>query len=172
MVKLMIKLICLILFFTNFSFAEKNYKLVNEILFETSVQPISTYDEQNFKTVYTDQLASQNSLDLNKKLFKSSEEEFLFIYLVLLEAEDVDVDTDPVFIKKLNQKIDRSQFSKQKNKEIDLWIQRFSRGVSHFNLKKTQHESREAIIAWYESLQRKFNLQVKSNEFRNKIQFK
>ena len=172
MAKLMIKLICLVLFFTTYSFAEKNYKLVNEILFETSIQPVSTYDYQNFKTVYTDQLASQNFLGLNKKFFKSSEEEFLFICLVLLEAEDTDVETDQAITKKLNQKIDRSKFSKLKNKEIDLWIQRVSRGVSHFNLKKTQHESRDAIVAWYESLQLKFNLQVKSNEFKNKIQFK
>lgn len=163
---------CLILFFTNYGFAEKNYKLVNEILFETSVQTVSIYDEQNFKTVYTDQLANQNFLGLNKKFFKSSEEEFLFTYLVLLEAEDIDADSDPAVIKELNQKINRSKYSKQKNKEIDLWIQRLSRGAGHFNLKKAQHESREAIIAWYESLQRKFNLQVKSNEFRNKIQFK
>ncbi len=168
----MIKLICLILFFANVSLAEKNYKLVSEILFETSIQPISTYDFQNFKTVYTDQLANQNFISIDKKVFKSSEEEFLFIYLVLLDAEDIDVDTDQAVIKKINQKIDRSKFSKQKNKEIDLWIQRLSRGVSHFNLKKAQHESRDAVIAWYESLQRKFNLQVKSNEFKSKIQFK
>ncbi len=161
------KLMCLILFFTSFSFAEKNYKLVNEILFETSVQPVSSYDYQNFKLLYND----RSLLGLNDNLFKSAEEEFLFIFLVSLEAEDLDIDADPVVVKKLSQKIDSLHLSKQKNKEIQQWIQKFGSVTRHLNLKKAQHESRDAVTAWNESLQRKFSLQVKSNEFKNKIQF-
>ncbi len=165
----MIKLISIFfLFLTNISLAEKNYKLVNEILFETSVQPVSSYDYQNFKSVYND----PTLLGLNNKLFKSAEEEFLFIYLVSIEAEDIGIDSDPIVIKKLSQKIDSSRLSKQKNKDTQQWVQKLSFAANHLKLKKAQHESRDALAAWYESLQRKFNLQVKSNEFKNKIQFK
>lgn len=166
------KLICVILFFTNYGFAEKNYKLVNEILFEANQQAVSTFDYQNFKTVYSDQQAGQNLLDIDEKLFKSSEEKFLFIFLISLEAEDADVDEESTVVKKLNQKLDRSRYTKRKNKDIDLWIQKLSLCASLLKLKKGQYESRETVSAWYESLQRKFSLQVKSNEFKNKIQFK
>ena len=164
----MIKLIAIVfLLFTNVSFAEKNYKLVNEILFETGPQTVSSYDYQNFKSVYT-----ENLLGLNKSIFKSNEEEFLFILLVSLEAEDLDIDTDPVVVKKISQKIENLRLSKQKNKDTQQWAQKLGAVAIHLNLKKAQHETRETTTAWFESLQRKFGLQVKSNEFKSKIQFK
>lgn len=147
--------------------------VVNEVLFRLDDYVATDYDRDVFNYVYpaVEEYLPKSFLDLVKTSVISKNDLFVMSRLVGLEAQQLDVDIDEDKLARVNTKLKKNSFGAEKNIYLKNETLLLLQVVEFSEIKKTQFQEKNALLAWLQVLKRKYALAWKSNEFKdsNKI---
>lgn len=142
--------------------------LVDELLFDLNGDGVTSYDYKIFEDVFKS-VAPSFSESVGKS-FTNTAEFFVFYCLALREAGQLDVNADAETVENFIKSYRFSSDTIKKENEKAV-IENLFRVVELTTIKDRQLQSRQAMMAWLAVLKRKYSLNWKSDDFKNRITF-
>lgn len=149
----------------------QNTVVVAELLLEIDSLPLTNYDFTRFLEIQKALKEAQLCKSVFTKYAQTDEESFFISKLSYVESEQLDIEADAVELKKaLATLIFKSETPLQSEKKINE-IKYQCQAVAFENLKNQQLKNNDQFKNWVSLLKRKYNVAVKSNDFKSKISY-
>jgi len=143
---------------------------VQEMLFDISGEAMTSYDFKIFKEVFmkTDHILPSIILSY----MPSMEDRFLILKLAYKEADQLGLEYDQALFSEVVHKVKNGGMDKENSERLDVEIKLQLRAMALLTIKEKQFQDKNTMLSWMQVLKRKYLMNVKSEDFKNKLSFR